>query len=154
MNQKILRSATLLSALGVLFTGCDVGGRDGETANEPNVEFGRPDFVVHIGEDEDGGRVGISAAGRRRSRIVIEVNDPPASRQRVELRMGRCPPEGPWSGPQYLLEDLRNGQSENFVDVPLRELRADGYLVFVFPGPAANTYSVTCVDLSWAEPIE
>lgn len=156
ISTEVRASASIVAiiASGLLLSpGCDVGGGNGGgSPNEPEIDFGRPDFVVSIGEDEEAGRVGLSAAGQRRSRLVIEVNDPPASRQRAELRIGRCPPEGPWSGPQYLLEDLRNGQSENVVDVPLRALRLDGYLVFVFPGPVANNLSVTCVDLTYAEP--
>jgi hypothetical protein len=65
--------------------------------------------------------------------------------------MGNCPPEGPWSGPQYVLDNLQDGQAEYVLDVPLRALRLDGYLLFVFPDAAANNYSVMCIDLTQAE---
>ena len=103
-------------------------------------------------EDEDEGRVGLSAAGRRRTRIVIEIKDPPASRQLWEIRTGSCPPTGPWGGVEYEPRHLVDGESEAVVPVPLREFVSYGYVLFIYPGPAANNVSVTCVDLTQAEP--
>lgn len=142
-----------MAVLGLILTaGCDVGGgNDGGSVSH----FGRPDFVVYMGADEDAGRIGLSAAGKDRTRLVIEVSDPPGSRQRAEIRTGACPPDGPWGlAVEYLLEDIVDGESETVVAAPLRALRLGGYLVFVHQGPVADNNFATCVDLTEAEPAE
>jgi hypothetical protein len=132
----------------IALAGCDLGARDENRASR----FGNPDFVAYVFEDEEEGRVGLSAAGSRRTRIAIEIDDPSASRQRWEIRTGTCPPIGPWGGVQYEPRHLVDGESEAVVPVPLRELVEFGYVLFIYPGPAANNVSVTCVDLTQAEP--
>ena len=53
--------------------------------------------------------------------------------------------------PAVRLGNLEDGQAEYVLDIPLRALRLDGYLLFVFPDAAANNYSVMCIDLTQAE---
>lgn len=139
----------LVGALGLVATaGCDLRSDD---ADRPS-RFGEPQFIAYMFEDEDEGRVGLSAAGRRRTRIAIEIKDPPAPRQHWEVRTGTCPPTGPWGGVQYEMSDLVEGETQAFVPVPLREFIEHGYALFIYPGPEANNVSVMCVDLTEAEP--
>jgi hypothetical protein len=136
-------------ALGAT-AGCALGSNDSDRPSR----FGKPQFVAYPFEDESEGRVGLSAAGARRTRIAVDIEEPPAARQHWEVRTGRCPPTGPMGGVQYELSDLVDGQGEAVVPVPLGEFIEYGYALFIYPYAEPNNVTVVCVDLTEAEPSE
>jgi hypothetical protein len=144
-----MRSVVLVMLLAIGVAGCDLGDGNGDESAVDKAQF-----VTEVAQpfQEDLvplGRVGLSREGGSKTRIAIELDDPPEPILRAGIRRGSCG-STIGAGVVYPLEDVEDGESETVLDVPLRELRLGGYIVIIHP-LAQTTVGGTCGDLTSAE---
>jgi hypothetical protein len=149
---RIFFRAAVLVALVAFLAGCDLGGGGGKSAVDEAqvlVEEFVPKFQQPV-EAEAGARAGLSALGRGKTRVVIEMDGDFEPLLRAEIRYGNC--DVVTSARVYLLNDVKQGKSETVLDVPLRELRAgSGYLILIRRLNEPGDFTGLCGDLALAE---
>jgi hypothetical protein len=134
--------AFLCAAAAAVLAGCGGGGERSAVAESQ--------FIAELGEFGQAGLVGLSAERGGKTRIAVQVIDPPSSRLKAEIRRGGC--GGPiFTGIEYPLEDVREGESETVLDVPLDHLRRFGYIVLVRKESDDPSMSGVCANLTEAE---
>lgn len=101
--------------------------------------------------DEENTRAGMSAGPGGKTRIVIEMRDQSDPLLRAEIRQGNC--DAVTSSSVFQLSDVKQGNSNTVLDVPLRELLegGQGYTILVQRLVAPNEYTGLCGDLALAE---
>lgn len=85
--------------------------------------------TVDLGEQNDSGQSGqatLTPEGEQ-TRVVLELDNPPAVPQPVHIHEGTCEELDPT--PRYPLENLAEGASETLVDVPLAELQEGEFAI-------------------------
>jgi hypothetical protein len=124
-------------------TGCAFGEEKQRVAD-------RASFVadlIRLGRDGEFGVVGLAPAGKK-TRVLIEVFDPPSGPQAAEIRRGNCDVLD--GATAYRLTPVSDGFSETTVDVSLQHLRRTGYAVLV--GIPATHLGGLCGDLYRSQP--
>lgn len=102
--------------------------------------------LIRLGGDDPYGRVGLSAVGNK-TRVVVEVSEPPRDQREAEIDSGNCDVLGTTV---YALQPLRDGLSTTVVDIRLDALRRMGYTVMV--PDASGGPGGLCGDLARAQP--
>jgi hypothetical protein len=132
------------AAVMSLLAGCSLSDED-----EPS-SVAKANFVsdlIRVGQDEQYGVVGLVSA-RDKTRVLIEVVDPPSDPQTAEIRQGNCYVLD--GATAYRLKTVVGGSSETVIDVPLSHLRRAGYAVLVgVPSPHLPSL---CSDLYRSKP--
>jgi hypothetical protein len=150
--RNLFRAAVLV-ALSAVLAGCDLGGGGNEKSAVDEAQVVVEEFVPKFqqpGEAEEGARAGLSALGRRQTRVVIEMDGDFEPLLRAEIRYGNC--DVVTSARVYLLNDVKQGKSETVVDVPLGELReGSGYLILVRRLNEPSEFAGLCGDIALAE---
>ena len=151
---SMLSRAAALAALVVVISGCDLGGGDSGKSAVDEAEFVVHEFVTTGLQQpgaEEGARAGVSARPGGKTHVVVEVRDPSDPLLRAEIRSGNC--DAVTSGSDYLLSDVRQGESNTVLDVPLRELLegGPGYTIMIHRLHPVNEFTGLCGDLALAE---
>jgi hypothetical protein len=128
-------------------------GREGGESGIDDAQFLTELVAPFQEEAEPLGEAGLSATEGEKTRIVLELDHPPAALMRADIRRGAC--DGPVGlGVQYLLTDVEVGKSSTVLDVGLAELRRGGYIIVVqSPSEQAEVGGI-CGNLSDAVPAE
>ena len=150
---KVVFWAVALVALLTVPPGCDLAGDDDKSAVD-EAQFVVDEFVttgLQQPGEEEGTRAGVSAHPGGKSRVVIDVRDPSDPLLRAEIRSGNC--DAVTSGSDYLLDDVRQGESNTVVDVPLLELLegGPGYTIMIQRLNPVNEFTGLCGDIALAE---
>jgi hypothetical protein len=150
---SMIPRAAALAALLMVLAGCDLGGGGSKSAVD-EAQFVVDEFVytgLQQPGDEEGTRAGLSAAPGGKTRVVIEMRDPSDPLLRAEIRRGSCDAVG--SGLDYLLNDVRQGESSTVLDLPVREFFSgeQGYTIMVHRLNPLNEFTGLCGDLALAE---
>jgi hypothetical protein len=149
MDARVLRVLSALASVVALAAGCDLGGDSESRVDEAqfSVEFGST-FEQTV---EGQARAGLTPLPRRKTRIVIEMEGESDPVLRAEIRLGTC--EVITEGAQYLLNDIKDGESETVVDVPLKELRAGvpGYIIMIRRLSQRTNFTGLCARLDEVE---
>jgi hypothetical protein len=147
-----IRAAVLIAVAAVL-AGCDLGGGSNQQSAVDEAQFVVEEFVPKFQqpvEEEENARAGLSAVGRRKTRVVIEMDGDFEPLLRAEIRYGNC--DVVTSARVYLLNDVKHGKSETVLDESLRELRAgSGYLILIRRLNEPSAFAGLCGDLALAE---
>jgi hypothetical protein len=127
-----------------LLVGCSLSDED-EPSSATKANF--VSDLIRLGKDEQYGVVGLVRAGEK-TRVLIEVVDPPSDQQSAEIRRGNCHVLD--GATVYRLKTVVEGSSETIVDVPLSHLRRTGYAVLV--GVPSPHIASLCGDLYRSKP--
>ena len=101
-------------------------------------------------DEEEGARAGLSALGRRKTKVVIEMDGDFEPLLGAEIRYGNC--DVVTSSRVYLLNDVKQGKSETVVDESLQELRGGpGYLILIRRLSEPSEFAGLCGDIALAE---
>jgi hypothetical protein len=136
-------SRLLAVLISLTVAGCSLG------EDEPESAVAASQFVtelVRLGSDDEHGRVGLSAVGDK-TRVVVEMSEPPLNPREVEIHSGNCDVLGT---AVYALQPLEDGVSTTVVDIGLESLRRMGYTVMV--PDASGRPGGLCGDLAQAQP--
>jgi hypothetical protein len=138
---KKWRAAALAAA--VFVTGSCGSRSDGgaESADEGSL-------VLELFEQNSSGQAGTATftsleAGR--TRIVLELTDPPAVPQPAHIHSGSCEDLGP---PVIALTDVEDGRSVTEADTPFEELVRRGLVIHAHKSEAEYDVSVACAPLA------
>jgi hypothetical protein len=134
--------------VALVLAGCSFGGGDGNGSSVDEADYVAEIVRPFFDNDETFGMVGLSAEGPDKTRIAVELDDPPQPRMRTEVRRGGC--MSSIGSADYLLNDLEDGFSETVIDVALPELRQLGYTVFIRRLETQNLVGL-CADVFTAE---
>jgi hypothetical protein len=145
--------AIVLATLLMVQMGCDLGGGGVDKSAVDEAQVVVDEFVSYHqqpGEEELGARAGLSAVGRRKTRVVIEMDGDFEPLLRAEIRNGNC--DVVTSARVYLLNDVKQGKSATVLDESLGELRAGaGYLILIRRLNEPSEFAGLCGDLALAE---
>ncbi len=134
------RIAGLLSAgLLAAFAGC---GDDGEEASG-----GAGDLEVELVEQASSGQEGtatFASLGEGRTRIVLELTNPPDVPQPAHVHSGSCDDLG---DPVVALTDVTDGRSETDVDMSVEQLAQGDLVIHAHKSDAEFDVSVACAPV-------
>jgi len=148
---RIFFRAVVLVALAAVLAGCDLGGGGNGNSAVDEAQVVVEEFVPKFQHPQkEGARAGLSALGRRQTRVAIEMDGDFEPLLRAEIRYGNC--DVVTSARVYLLNDVKQGKSETVVDVPLGELReGSGYLILIRRLNESSEFAGLCGDIALAE---
>jgi hypothetical protein len=136
MRRTGLLAAALLVALASV--GC---GGDEQAAAEGS------DVTLTLAEQKGSGQSGtatLTADGDARTRIVVELSNPPGPPQPSHVHSGTCDDIGPVVAP---LESVEEGRAESVVSMSLDELQRGELLVHAHKSEAESKVSVACAEI-------
>jgi hypothetical protein len=138
MRRTGLSVAALLVALAL--SGCG-GGEDKAAASSEDG------LTLTLAEQAGSGQSGtatLTAEGDAKTRIVVELSNPPGRPQLSHVHSGTCDDIGAVVEP---LESVENGSAESVVPMSLKQLRRGGLIVHAHKSKA----SVACAEIPKAE---
>jgi hypothetical protein len=142
MRRTGLSVAALLVALAL--PGCG-GGEDNATASRDD------ELTLTLAEQAGSGQSGtatLSADGDAKTRIVVELSNPPGPSQPSHVHSGTCDEIGTVVEP---LESVEAGSAASVVPMSLQELRRGGLIVHAHKSEAESKVSVACAEIPKAE---
>jgi hypothetical protein len=127
----------LLVALAYL-PGCG-GGEEEATASDSGL-------TLTLSEQDGSGQSGTATLtpDGERTRIVVELSNPPAVPQPSHVHSGTCDDIGAVVAP---LESVEDGRAETVVSKSLDELRSGGLIVHAHKSEAESKVSVACAEI-------
>jgi hypothetical protein len=136
MRRTGLLAAALLVAL--VSVGC---GGDEQAAGSDSA------LTLTLAEQqgsEQSGKATLTADGDARTRIVVELSNPPGAPQPSHVHSGTCDDIGPVVAP---LERVDAGRAESVVSMSLDELQRGELLVHAHKSEAESKVSVACAEI-------
>ncbi len=136
-----MRRAAVLTAAAMIAGGCGSGSDDGaeSAAGDP--------LVLELFEQNGSGQTGtatFTALGEGRTRIVLELTNPPAEPQPAHVHSGSCEDLGP---PVVGLTDVEDGRSVTETDTPLDELEGRDLVIHAHKSEAVFDVSIACAPV-------
>lgn len=133
--------AAVLTAATIIASGCGSASDDeaGRAADVP--------LVLELSEQNGSGQAGTATFTRLagdRTRIVLELTNPPPEPQPAHVHSGSCENLGP---PVVPLTNVEDGRSVTETDTPLEELSGSGLVVHAHKSEAEFDISVACAPL-------
>jgi hypothetical protein len=141
------RTGFVVAALLVVFAlpGCG-GGEEDAAASSSDDEL-----TLTLAEQADSGQSGtatLTADGDVRTRIVVELSNPPGPGQPSHIHSGSCDDIGAVVAP---LESVEGGNAESVVSMSLKELQGGDLIVHAHKSEAESKVSVACAEIPKAE---
>ena len=125
----------------VALPGCG-GGEDDAAASSSDEAL-----TLTLAEQSGSGQSGtatLTADGDDRTRVVVELSNPPVPSQPSHVHSGSCDDIGEVVAP---LESVADGRAESVVDLSLDELRRGGLIVHAHRSEAESKVSVACAEI-------
>jgi Cu/Zn superoxide dismutase len=135
-----MREARLLAAGFALVVWLAACGGGGDSAEPPTLE-------LQLSEQSGSGQSGtatLTEVDGDRTRIVIELANPPQTPQPSHVHPGSCDDLGP---PVAGLSNVVDGKAETVVDMTLDELRTGKLVVHAHKSAQEYDTSVACVRI-------
>jgi hypothetical protein len=135
-----MREARLLVAGFALVVGLAACGGDEDSAEPATLE-------LQLEEQSGSGQSGtatLTEVDGGKTRIVIELSNPPAQQQPSHVHPGSCDDLGP---PVAGLSNVVDGQAETVVDMSLDELRTGELVVHAHKSAQEYDTSVACARI-------
>jgi hypothetical protein len=129
-----------LAALLLVLTPVGCGGDEQAAAGESQLTL---TLAAQDGSGQSGTAT-LTADGDERSRIVVELSNPPGPPQPSHVHSGTCDDIGAVVAP---LESVEDGRAESAVPMSLSELRRGGLLVHAHKSEAESKVSVACAEI-------
>lgn len=156
MWRWVLVTLVGLLAAGVL-AACGGGDDGADDATSPKTggqaaAASGEDTVVTLAEQNGSGESGtatLTATDDGKTRVVVEIADPPWPSQPAHIHRGSCAELDP--APLYGLLNVMDGRSETVVDAPLSELTAGGLALNVHQSDEMLDHYVACGNLPGGE---
>jgi hypothetical protein len=138
---KKWRAAAALTAATIVASGCGSASDDdaGRATDAP--------LVLELSEQNGSGQAGTATFTRLagdRTRIVLELTNPPPEPQPAHVHSGSCENLGP---PVVPLTNVEDGRSVTETDTPLGELRGNELVIHAHKSEAESDISVACAPL-------
>jgi hypothetical protein len=121
-----------------------------ETSAAASAQGGEP-FTVELAEQNGSGQTGtarFTTAGANRTRVVVEVTNPPAESQPIHIHRGTC--EDIDVAPLYGLPNLSDGRTEATVPASIEELATGRLALNAHRSDAQLELYVACGNLPGA----
>ena len=135
-----------LLAAAVLLGGVGCGGDDGDDAG------GDDELTLELAEQngsEQEGTATFTPLGVGRTRIVMELTNPPDVSQPAHVHSGSCDDLG---DPVIALSDVEDGRSETEAPVSIGQLVDDEVVIHAHKSEAEFDVSVACAPVEQAAP--
>jgi hypothetical protein len=137
---------------GLALAGCgggDSSGDDAASGTQSNgaQSDGQP-VTVELAEQNGSGQTGtatFTSAGESKTRVVVELTNPPAESQPIHVHRGSCDDIDP--EPLYGLPNLMDGKTEATVPASLDELTAGGLAINAHRSDEQLDLYVACGNL-------
>ena len=129
----------LLVALAL--PGCGGGEEDAAAGSDDDA------LTLTLAEQAGSGQSGtatLTADGDDRTRVVVELSNPPGPSQPSHVHSGTCDDIGAVVEP---LESVEGGNSESIVPMSLKELQRGGLIVHAHKSEAESKVSVACAEI-------
>ena len=133
-------------AVAVLLGGVGCGGDDGDDAG------GDDELTLELAEQngsEQEGTATFTPLGVGRTRIVMELTNPPDVSQPAHVHSGSCDDLG---DPVIALSDVEDGRSETEAPVSIDQLVEDEVVIHAHKSEAEYDVSVACAPIEQAAP--
>jgi hypothetical protein len=137
------RTGFVVAALLVVVALPGCGGGEDDAAASSSDEA----LTLTLAEQAGSGQSGtatLTADGDDRTRVVVELSNPPGPSQPSHVHSGSCDNIGDVVAP---LESLDDGRSESLVELSLDELRRGGLIVHAHRSGAESKVSVACAEI-------
>ena len=134
--------ACTLAFIALAAAGCG-GGDDEPVGGEAEDDA----LSVELAEENGSGQSGtatLTPEGEEKTRIVVELSNPPADSQPAHVHPGPC---GDLGDPIAGLTNLERGASTTVVDMSLADLRRGGLVVHAHKSEAEFEVSVACGEI-------
>ena len=140
------RTGFAVAALLVAFAlpGCGGGEEEAEASAEDALTLTLAD---QAGSGQSGTAT-LTADGDERTRLVVELSNPPGPSQPSHVHSGTCDDIGAVVAP---LESVDGGSAESVVPMSLKELRRGDLIVHAHKSEAESKVSVACAEIPKAE---
>ena len=140
------RTGFAVAALLVAFAlpGCGGGEEEAEASAEDAL-------TLTLAEQAGSGQSGtatLTADDDERTRVVVELSNPPGASQPSHVHSGTCGDIGEVVAP---LESVDGGSAESVVPMSLKELRGGDLIVHAHKSEAESKISVACAEIPKAE---
>ena len=133
-------------AAAVLLGGVGCGGDDGDDAG------GDDELTLELAEQngsEQEGTATFTPLGVGRTRIVMELTNPPDVSQPAHVHSGSCDDLG---DPVIALSNVEDGRSETEATVSIQQLVEDELVIHAHKSEAEYDVSVACAPIEQAAP--
>jgi hypothetical protein len=142
MRRSGLAAAALLIALAL--PGCGGGEEDAAAGSDEDA------LTLTLSEQTGSGQSGTAmlTADGDRTRVVVELSNPPAAAQPSHVHSGSCDDIGSVVAP---LESVEGGNAESVVPMSLKELQRGGLIVHAHKSEAESKVSVACAEIPKVE---
>lgn len=131
---------TLALVAVLVLVGCGGEGNGEDVAGARTLTL---DLAAQNGSGQSG--TAQLTADREKTRIVVEVANPPEVAQPSHVHKGTCDEIGDVVAP---LENVVDGRAESVVDMSLAELRRGGLIVHAHKSEAEYDTSVACAEIT------
>jgi hypothetical protein len=131
--------AVLALLVAMALAGC--GGDDEEATGSADG------LTLTLGEQASSGQSGtatLTADGDARTRVVVELSNPPSVEQPSHVHSGTCDDIGAVVAP---LESINDGRAESVVQMSLKELQRGDLIVHAHKSEAESKVSVACSEI-------
>jgi hypothetical protein len=137
------RTGFAVAALLVAFAlpGCGGGEEDAAAGSDDDA------LTLTLAEQAGSGQSGtatLTADGDERTRVVVELSNPPGPAQPSHVHSGTCDDIGSVVQP---LESVEGGNAESVVPMSLKELQRGGLIVHAHKSEAESKVSVACAEI-------
>lgn len=137
------RTGFAVAALLVAFAlpGCGGGEEDAAAGSDDDA------LTLTLAEQAGSGQSGtatLTADGDERTRVVVELSNPPGPAQPSHVHSGTCDDIGSVVQP---LESVEGGNAESVVPMSLKELQSGDLIVHAHKSEAESKVSVACAEI-------
>jgi hypothetical protein len=139
------RTGFAVAALLVAFALPGCGG------DEEEAEASEDALTLTLAEQAGSGQSGtatLAAEGDERTRVVVELSNPPGPAQPSHVHSGTCDDIGAIVAP---LESVEGGNAESVVPMSLEELQRGDLIVHAHKSEAESKVSVACAEIPKAD---
>jgi hypothetical protein len=121
--------------------GCGGGEEDASAGGDDDA------LTLTLAEQAGSGQSGtatLTADGDDRTRVVVELSNPPGPSQPSHVHSGTCDDIGAIVEP---LESVEGGNAESVVRMSLKELQRGGLIVHAHKSEAESKVSIACAEI-------
>ena len=141
------RTGFAVVALLVAFALPGCGGDEEDAAADSDDDALTLTLAEQAGSGQSGTAM-LTADGDDRTRVVVELSNPPPAAQPSHVHSGSCDDIGAVVAP---LENVDGGNAESVVSMSLKELQRGELIVHAHKSEAESKVSVACAEIPKAE---